>query len=93
MLLIPEHGLGVEEELGRSRLRLSEEEAGPWSPRMSRCWKLERLRAGSTITPSVSGVLKWGEAGGDWEMSSVSSSEHRMTWGVVRESSAVLDGG
>ena len=87
MLLIP--GLGVEEQVGRSRLRLSEEEeAGPWSPRMSLCWKLERLRAGSTAR---SGVLKWGEAGGDWEMSSVSSSEHRMTWGVVRESSAVLD--
>jgi len=50
-----EQGFGVEEEHGRvSRLRLSELEEGPWRPRMSLCWKLETLMAGS----KASGVLK-----------------------------------
>ena len=94
-MLLMEQGFGVEEELGRSRLRLSEVEEGPWRPRMSLCWKLEMLRPGSTTASASearSGVVKWGEAGGDWERSSVSSSEHWMSWGVVRESSTVLDG-
>ena len=46
----------------------------------------------SKASGAWSGVLKCGEVGGDWERSSVSSSEHRMSWGVVSESSTVLNG-
>ena len=91
-LLLMEHGLGVEEAPGAEVWLEVWLEEGRVSVQVLRILR----------SVASSGVLKWGEAG---ERSSVrsalrsalrsagSSSSHRMSWGVVRDSSTVLDTG